>query len=76
MAVMEYFKYSDDAPKFSKEAVENIEAAGADWEDDIEAIKTGRHTEASLLKFCLDGATPRYVEGWHDYVDAIMQFCS
>jgi hypothetical protein len=55
----------------TKAALENVEETGCDPEDDIAALLDGRHTEESLLEFCLDGAGEDREEGWNEYVSAV-----
>lgn len=56
---------------FSKEAIENIEATGADFEEDFNNLMSGKIRDRELLEFCLDGAEPEYIQGWDDYVMAL-----
>jgi hypothetical protein len=58
--------------RMSREAARCVEETGIDPADDIQAILAGTHSEPSLLAHCLDGADEDRVQGWHDYVAAIM----
>jgi hypothetical protein len=49
----------------------NVEETGCDPLDDLAALRDGRHTAASLLALCLDGADEDRVTGWREYVDAL-----
>ena len=58
--------------KITAAAQQNIDETGTDPMDDIDAIRSGEHTAASLLADCLDGADEDRVTGWHEYVAAII----
>lgn len=51
----------------------NVEETGVDLQDDIEALRSGRHTAETLLAHCLDGADEDRVHGWKEYVDAVVE---
>lgn len=57
---------------FTTEAQENIAETGADWESDLRALKSGEHTEESLLELCLNGADEDRVQGWREYVETLV----
>lgn len=57
-------------------AQQNVEETGIDPQDDIDAVRAGRLTRESLLAECLDGADADRVQGWNDYVDAVMAAAS
>ena len=56
----------------SAAAQANVDETGCDPQDDIDAIRSGEHTEESLLAYCLDGAAEDRVPGWHEYVVAVV----
>jgi hypothetical protein len=56
----------------SLEAAGCVEETGADVGEDMEALRSGKHTPESLLAFCLDGADDDRVQGWRDYVAALV----
>lgn len=57
---------------FTKAALENIEETAANWHADLERLRSGRVTGPQLLEVCLNGAHEDRVQGWHDYVDALV----
>ncbi len=59
-------------PDFSAAARANIEETGGSWGDALGALLIGAHTPWTLLKRCLDGAEADRVQGWIDYVDALV----
>jgi hypothetical protein len=58
--------------KFTQAAQENIDATGINYQDDLDALRSGEHTRESLLAYCLVGADDDVIEGWHDYVSALV----
>jgi len=58
---------------FSVAAQANIEETGIDPADDIEAVRTGAKSATSLLDECLSGADRDRVQGWREYVDAVVE---
>ena len=60
---------------FTPAAASNIEETGIDADEihrDVRSICNGDSSEYALLGRCLDGADPDRVEGWRDYVSAIV----
>ena len=57
---------------FSVDALLAIDETGCDPESDLMALTTGEHTPESLLAHCRDGADEDRVQGWRDYVDALV----
>jgi hypothetical protein len=55
-------------------AMRNIAEIGNDIDvaNDIAAIRSGRMSEDELLDLCLDGADDDRVQGWREYVDAVI----
>jgi hypothetical protein len=60
--------------RFSRAAAEAIVETGCDPLEDVEAIRSGAHTETSLLAYCLDGADEDRVEAWREYVATIVAY--
>lgn len=58
--------------QMSKAAAENVVETGADVQADVAAMRTGAHTRASLLAYCLDGAEDDRADGWREYVSAVV----
>ena len=56
----------------SQRAIELITETGADPATDVRALRTGAHTRASMLAYCLDGAEGDRVDGWTEYVEAVV----
>lgn len=59
--------------EFTQAAAENVEETGINPADDVESLLAGQHTRDSLLAHCLDGAHRDRVQGWTDYVDAVVR---
>lgn len=59
--------------EFTTAALENIEQTGTDFEDDLSRLRSGEVTREQLLAECLDGADEDVVEGWEDYVAALVE---
>ncbi len=59
--------------EFSKAAQQNIDETSADWERDLSQLQKGTVTPQQLLEKCLYGAEPDRVEGWRDYVAALVE---
>lgn len=51
----------------------NVDETGIKPSCDVDSIRAGVHTEASLLDVCLDGADADRVSGWHEYVAAVVE---
>lgn len=51
----------------------NIDETGASPLDDLAQLRSGAQTAASLLEHCLDGADEDRVEGWREYVAALVE---
>lgn len=60
-------------PVFTIEAFLNIEETGIDWRVDRIAMRDLGVTPAELLDECLKGADADRVQGWRDYVDALVE---
>lgn len=60
------------APKFSTAALENINETNADWALDLHRLRSGAVTRERLLDNCLDGADADRVQGWREYVAALV----
>jgi len=60
-------------PKFTNEALLNIEETCTNYELDLMRIGQLGWTPEEILADCLDGADEDRVQGWHDYVDAIVE---
>ena len=61
----------------SRGAALSVEETGVDVLADVQAIRDGTHTEATLLAHCLDGVETDDVgreENWRDYVVAVALF--
>lgn len=54
-------------------ARDNVRETGINPIEDLESLRTGE-TEASLLARCLDGADADRVQGWTDYVTAVVAY--
>ena len=49
-----------------------LEETGADWRDDADALRSGKHTRESLLAYCQDGVeTEDDMALWAEYVDTL-----
>ena len=59
--------------KLSAAAQACVDETGCDFWDDVDDLREGNHTKASLLTFCLDGAEPDRIQGWHEYVEEVYQ---
>ena len=57
--------------KFTPAALANIDETGTNWRTDVAGLLAGT-TREELLEHCLDGAEEDRVEGWHDYVEAVV----
>jgi hypothetical protein len=60
--------------KLSRAALQNVEEAGVDVGADVAAIRAGTFTRETLLAHCLNGADSDRVAGWHEYVEAVVDF--
>jgi len=60
-------------PRFTNEAQLNIEETGTYWKLDVERILELGWTPEEILAECLDGADDDRVQGWHDYVEALVE---
>jgi hypothetical protein len=68
---------SSETPAFTVAALKNLEGyAPAERErmivSDMADLRHGRLNREDLLARCLNGAEPEWVEGWHDYVAALV----
>lgn len=61
-----------DGVTFTRAAAENIRETGCDVAADLAALRRGQQTPEGLLAHCLDGADEDRVQGWRDYVDALV----
>jgi hypothetical protein len=52
----------------------NVQESGVVPQDDIDALRSGEHTAESLLAYCLDGADDDRVQGWKEYVSAVVDY--
>lgn len=59
-------------PALTPAALANLEETGTDWREDMAALRCGGTTEEALLEHCLDGADEDRVEGWREYVSALV----
>lgn len=57
---------------FSIAALENAQETGCDPADDLTALLRGDRSRESLLAHCLEGADADRVDGWNEYVDALV----
>ena len=59
-------------PTFPVYILAALEETGADWRDDADALRSGKHTRESLLEFCQDGVeTEDDMALWAEYVDTL-----
>ncbi len=58
--------------EFTRLAAENIEEVGQDVLEDLQALRSGKLTKETLLGLCLEGVDEDRVEGWRDYVAALI----
>lgn len=58
--------------KMTVAAAENVDECSVDVQADVAALRSGRTTREALLEHCLDGAGDDRVDGWNDYVDAVV----
>lgn len=58
--------------KLTAAAQQNVTETSTDVDADIAALRNGTHTEESLLAHCLDGADDDRVQGWNEYVAAVV----
>lgn len=61
-------------PSFTAAAVENIMETGlvqAAIDDDVDMMRRGKTTPASLLADCLNGSDPDREQGWIEYVNTV-----
>ncbi len=56
----------------TKAALENVLATGIDPQLDVEALVAGTASAEDLLSLCLDGADENAVDGWREYVRAVV----
>lgn len=64
---------------WTSEAMAVAEETGLDMDEiasDIGRVRDGRDTRADLLARCLDGADADRVQGWTEYVDAVVAAAS
>lgn len=62
--------------RLSNAALENVEETGIDPMSDVARLRAGEVTEDDLLAECLDGADDDRVQGWREYVDAVVAYVS
>lgn len=60
------------SPTFTTATLANLEETGTDWREDLAALRSGETTESALLELCLDGADDDRVDGWREYVAALV----
>ena len=59
-------------PTFPVYILAALEETGADWREDMAALRSGRVTRESLLEFCQDGVeTEDDMALWAEYVDTL-----
>ena len=59
-------------PTFPVYILAALEETGADWREDMAALRAGRVTRESLLEFCQDGVeTEDDMALWAEYVDTL-----
>ncbi len=59
-------------PTFSTYVIDALAETGADWREDMAALRSGRVTRESLLEFCQDGVeTEDDMALWAEYVDTL-----
>ena len=61
-------------PRFTKAAQQCIIDIGVDWRQDVRGLREGAWTPKTLRAYCLSGADDAYLQGWHDYCDALESF--
>jgi hypothetical protein len=61
-------------PRFTPAAHEAIAETGGDYHTDLHSLRTGKLTAETLLAHCLNGADPDRVDGWKEYVSALVTF--
>lgn len=54
-------------------AMDEVGIDERDFERDVERYSLGRISRNQLLSFVLDGSNEDRVEGWTDYVDAVVE---
>lgn len=59
-------------PSLTPAALANLAETGTDYRRDLAALRSGATTEEALLEHCLDGADDDRVEGWREYVSALV----
>ena len=63
-------------PTFPIHILAALEETGADWRDDADALRSGKHTRDSLLAYCQDGVeTEDDMALWAEYVDTLAAHC-
>lgn len=60
-------------PNFTTAAKQNIKEVGIAWKQDFIAMRDLGVTPTEMLEICLDGADDDRVQGWRDYVDALVE---
>ena len=60
-------------PRFTNEANANIDEMCTDYKYDLERITELGWTPEEILAECIEGADEDRVQGWHDYVDALVE---
>lgn len=61
--------------KMTKAAAQNVEETGTDVAVDLHEVRGGK-SAARLLAECIDGAEQDRVQGWREYVDAVVAVAS
>ena len=63
-------------PTFPPHIIDALAETGADWRDDADALRSGKHTRESLLAHCQDGVeTEDDMALWAEYVDTLAAHC-
>ena len=57
----------------SERAADNVTYTGCDVAHDLASLRSGACTELDLLNYCLEEADQARVEGWRDYVEALVR---
>jgi len=54
-------------------AIDLVDETGCDPEGDVRDLLDGSQTRETLIAYCLDGAAEDRVEGWREYVAAVVE---
>jgi len=60
--------------RLSNAALENVAETGIDPMNDVARLRAGEVTEEALIDECLGGADDDRVEGWREYVEAVVAY--